>query len=416
MRSKFKSPFIKYITILTSGSLLAQLITIATVPLITRLYTPEDIGIYMYFVSVAILFMPILNGRYDMSIVTEEKNERILPLIKLSLVIAFCSSVLISTIYGIYLFFSKQYYSYLYTVPLLFLLLLSYGAINVLTSYNNRRKEYKLLTHMIVIRSTFQNVGAIIFGLFKVGVIGLLFSYTAGQIMGINRQAKSLRPYLRDVKKVSTKEMSEVLKLHYKQPLFSVPALFANSLSYSSITFFIEALFGISILGFYSISVRMLVLPISVISGNVSKVFFEEASREYNDTGQFFRALKKTVLFQSALAIPMVIGMMFLAPQIFGFVFGESWGQAGVYVKILAPLFGVRFIVTTITPGLLIAKKQNYELVLQLLFILVTSFSFLLTKLFSLSVEMFLIYICVSNTFIYIIFFFVILRISKKRN
>lgn len=412
----FGNPFFKNIAILATGSIVAQMITVIGAPFITRLFSPEDIGIYTYILAVSHLFMSIINGRYDMSIVSEKEEKNVYPLIKLSLIFALMMSVVISIIYGIYSYFFVDYSSYLYTAVFLFILLLSYGIINVLTSFNNRNKEYKLISSVYVLRTSCQNLGAIILGLFKIGMLGLLIPYTIGQFLGISRQAKSLKPHFHDIQKVTREELMKVMRLHYKQPLLSAPAQFANSFSYSSITIFIGSLFNMAVVGYYSISVRLLGLPLSVISGNVSKVFYEEASREYDLTGGFYNAFRKTALFQFVLAIPIVLSMIFFAPPVFNFVFGEGWRTAGVYVTILAPMFGFRFIVTTLTPALLVAKKQSYELALQLLFIIASVVSFVITKEFSLSVETFLLLISSLYSIVYISFFVIMLRISRGKS
>lgn len=413
----FKNSFLYSITILASGSVLAQLVTVATAPFLTRLFTPVDMGFYTYILSISHLFMSVINGRYDMSIVTEEKEERVFAIIKLSFIICLFASIIISIVYAIYFkFFSKEYSSYTYTFIILFILIISYGIINVLTAFNNRSKEYKLMSSLYVVRTACQNFGAIIFGLFKTGMLGLLIPYVVGQIIGIKRQAKSLKPHYSKIKNVTREQMIEVAKIHYKQPLFSAPALFVNSFSYSSITFFIEALFGMSFVGLYSISVRVLGLPLSVISGNVSRVFFEDASREYNKTGQFYCSFKKTTLFLCALAVPMTLVMIFIVPRLTVLMFGEGWKEAGTYIKVLSTMFGIRFIVSSLSPGILVAKKQNYELLTQILFIISSIVCYLVTKIISLNIVEFLFIINISFSINYMIYFIIIYKCSKNKN
>lgn len=55
----------------------------------------------------------------------------------------------------------------------------------------------------------------------------------------------------------------------------------------------------------------------------------------------------------------MVLIMYYIAPIVFEVVFGPGWGNAGVYVQILAPMFGIRFIVNTVAYGLQIVKNKS---------------------------------------------------------
>lgn len=412
-----KSSYLRSITILASGSVAAQLITVISSPFITRLFTPENIGFYTYILSISHLFMAVINGRYDMSIVTEEKEERVHALIKLSIIICLIASLLISFGYSFYFrFLSKEYSSYTYISTIIFLLLISYGIINVLNAFNNRNKEYKLMSSLYIIRAACQNFGAVVLGFFNTGMLGLLIPYLIGQIIGVKKQASSIKPHYEELKGVNREQMVEVAKLHYKQPLYSAPALFVNNFSYSSITFFIEAIFGMSFVGLYSISVRVLGLPLSIISGNVSRVFFEDASREYNNTGQFFNSFKKTTLFLTALAIPMTLAMIFIVPTITVLVFGEAWKEAGDYIKILSIMFGIRFVVSSLTPGILISKKQRSELIIQLSFIVASVVCFVFARKMLLNILVYLKFVSISFSIIYIIYYIILYKCSKNKD
>lgn len=412
---KVKNSFIKSILVLATGSIFSQLITVIVAPLLTRIFTPHELGIYTYVLSIASIFMAVINGRYDMSIVSEEQEEYIYPLIKLSIIIGIITSIIVTIGYYIYIrFISSQYEYYNVTIIFMFLLLLSYSINNVLVSYNNRNKDYKIMTSVYVVRTLFQNLTSIIVGILNLGISGLLFSYCVGQYIGLNKQAESLKKYRINLKKVTFRELFYVLKRHYKQPLFSAPAIFFNSFSYSSITIFLEILFGMSAVGYYSISVRLLGLPLSIISGNISKVFFQEASKEYNSTGQFYKSFKKTFKFQLCLAIPMVIGMIFLAPKVCAVFFGEDWQISGRYVSILAIMFGFKFIVTSLSPGLIIANKQKNEFFLQGIFAIASIFSFIITKFLKLSIEYYLILISITFSIGYLVYLISIFIYSKK--
>lgn len=416
MNINLRSSFIKSITILASGSIVAQMINFIFAPVLTRLFSPDEMGLYTYILSILFLFMPIINARFDMSIVTEKHESNVYALIKFSLLLCLFFSTLVSLCFAFYInTFSQSYLIPKYVTLLMFLLLLSGGVINILNSYNNRKKEYKLMSSVYVIRTTSQNVGATLGGLLNLGMPGLLVPYLLGQILGVKKQAGLLLKKRDEIISVSFLEMKKVMKLHYKQPLYSTPAIFANNFSYSSLTFFIGALFGMGVVGLYSISVRVLGLPLSIISGNVSRVFFENASHEYNQTGQFYQSFKKSTIFLVAIAIPMILVMFFLVPPITTVIFGEIWAEAGVYIKLLSVMFGLRFIVSSLTPGLLVAKKQNYELFLQLLFIVSSVSVFFIVKIMSLTIFDFLNLINILFSIIYVIYFITIYRCSKNK-
>lgn len=410
-----KSSFLKSTITLASGSVISQLIVLLVSPILTRLYTPSEFGSYTYLLSIIAIFMGVINGRYEMSIVTEKNKRNVFALILLSTLIGFVFTVIITLIYFLYSYFQNTSirikFNYLIFV---FLTLLSYSIINVLTSYNNRIKEYKVISSVSILRAGSQNIGSTILGLFKLGEMGLLIPYVIGQYLGIGQQLKSLKSNFLEIKKVKKKDLIHVAKLHYRQPLYSAPSVFVNSCSYSSITFFSEALFGLSTVGFYSLSVRILGLPLALISGNIAKVFFESASREKENTGQFYLSLKKAFLFQLILAIPMVLFMIFLSTPICEFVFGKQWGIAGKYIAILAPMFGIRFIVSAMSSGPIVANKQSLDLFLQSVFLIISFMTFFISKIYSLSMETYLSIISIAFSALYAIYMYYIYKFSRQ--
>lgn len=292
MKKRLNNSFLVNIAVLASGSFIAQGIGALTIPVLTRIYTPEDLGLYTYIISIAAIFLSVVNTRYDVSIVTEPEERNVYPLIKLSLIVGGIVTIIASI--GGYVFFSfKGMPGYLSIY--LFVIIASYAIINVLTAYNNRRKEYKVISSVYVLRTGTQNIGAILLGILSRSIHCLLLPYAIGQLLGIKRQMKPLQKYWREVISVPANKVKEVAFKHKKQFYFSTPALLANSLSYSIITIFIEMLYGMTQVGFYSISVRLLGLPLALIGGNVSKVFLEQASAEYNEHKHFSYSFKKNV-------------------------------------------------------------------------------------------------------------------------
>ncbi|SEN29322.1 Membrane protein involved in the export of O-antigen and teichoic acid [Terribacillus saccharophilus] len=411
IKKALKGNFLKSIVTLTSGSIVAQLITLLAAPILTRFYSPKELGVYALVLTAESLFASVICGRYDVSIVSEADEEKIYPIVKVCFFITILFSMLASAGYGIYLFNRENPYDdSISIVFFIFVMLFLSGFIKIAESYNNRYKEYKVMTSVYVLRTSIQNVGSIILGFLKSGVLGLLMPHALGLIFGLKRQTKTLANNKEKIVNSSINQMYNVIKLHYRQPLYSAPAVFANRFSYSSIGLFVESMYGLTVLGFYWISYKALGLPLTVMSNNIAKVFYQQASREFDSTGRFKKSFNKTSLFLLIIAIPMVLALYFLAPPAFKIVFGDGWEQAGVYVKILAPMFGIRLIVNTVSYGLQVARKQSIELVLQLLFVVASILCFLIAKSYGFNIENYLKSITISFSIGYIIYYFYVMR------
>lgn len=419
MINKTKSQFLKSLTVLASGSILAQVIVVLSSPIMTRLYSIDQIGEYTLVLTAIGLFGSVICVRYDMAIVSEENEDRVVSLIALSLLISFTLSIFVSIGYSIY-YFIKGYEvrQIIFSCVCIFTLLLLNGLGNVLVAYNNRCKEYKLMTSVNLIRATAKQGILISGGFLHPATWMLVLSEIVGTILGVKRQSRTLGErtnHFSDFKKVTLNGLIEVGKNHKKQALFSTPALFANNFSYSSINLFIASLFGNTILGLYSISYRLLGLPLSLISSNVSRIYFEEASRQFESVGNYNKLLIRTTLIMVAISIPMTICLIFLSPLFCSFFFGEEYYTAGVFVRYMAPMFGIRFIVSPLNVGMIISRKQQYDLFFQIGFVVMSVMSYVLTKSFGWSVESYLLITSCLYSVVYFIFFLVLFAFSKGK-
>lgn len=406
------SPIVK----LTTGSLIAQMIAILISPITTRLYTPEQLGVYTLLITVVTLFGPIISAKIEMAIVTEKEEKDMYAAMVLAAIICVILSIIATILYSIYIILTGQFANeYIIYLSIIFIYLIMTGFLNILTSYNNRNKDYNIISSVYVIRTTVQNLGLVVFGIMKFSIVGMLLSQIIGSLFGLRRQSEKLIPNWNKLKEVKKEDLKRVIKNNYKLALYTTPATLCNSCSYSLINFFITALYGSTIFGYYSISYRVLGIPLTLVSANVSKVFFERASKEMNETKSFTNILKKITLFLVSLAIPMVVVLTLIGPILCKFVFGQEWEAAGKYIQILVFMFGLRLVVGTLTPALIIAKKQATEMKMQIIFLICSILTFAISKAFNFSIEIFLWIITISYSIIYIIMYMYIYKVSKGK-
>lgn len=411
-----KSSYLKSITTLVTGTLIAQLIAVASSPVITRIYTPEELGLYTLILSVITMFGSAITGRYDMSLVSAKEEEEVYPLFIACLLISIIFSTIVSLGFVFYISHKTEVITHTgWFIFMVYPMLIFTGIINTLTSYNNRYKEYKVLSTVSVFRSVSQSSGQIILGYLGFGVKGLITSNLIATLVGVKAQFRRLKENLNFFRQVKIKNIKLVLKKYNNQLYFSTPAVLVNTVSYSLINFLVADLYGSAVLGFYSLSYRILGLPLSLISMNVARVFFERASKEFNETGKCKETFKQTFKLLLFLAVPMAIILILLGPTAFGVVFGNQWREAGVYVQILAPMFAIRFIILSLTSVLVITSNQKVELRIQLLFIISTVVTYLLCSFLSFNIYYFLTIISCLYVLCYLFFGTVIYKFSHKK-
>ena len=411
IKKMFKSGYFKALAVLTSGSLIGALITGVAEIARTWIFPADLVGVYSFLLAFPHLFISIPTLRYDVSIVVEKDERKALALVKLCFVLLVTISAITTAAFTIYIFvFHPDYTAYWYTIPFAFIIVAGYGLNNILNSYNNRYKQYGEISRRYVIRTGVQRISALLLGLIVVvllklpqwSVLVMYAPHGIGLYVGAWNQSRGIRARADELKSITLAEMWEVAKYHKKQAYYSSPALFINSYSYTSITLQIESLFDTTTLAYYSISNRVLGMPIALICGNVAKVYIEEAAREYRDTGKFIKAFRRSLLFLVALAVPMFFAMRYLAPPVCELVLGKGWHVAGDYIKILALMFAFRLVGTALSQSLAVCNRQGVELIVNIGLVCASLLSGFITRHVGGDITFFLRCICLSRSLCYV--------------
>ena len=158
----------KNIVILVGGTLTAQLITIFLTPVLSRIYKPEDFGIFAIFFSITGIISIMIGGRYEVAIVQPEKDNEAMSLASISFALMFLSTILLTLIFylveeDIFLQNNLDKKIFLF-IPLMSLLI---GVFNILNIINTRFQNYKSISFAKILRALFQNLIPIILSFLK---------------------------------------------------------------------------------------------------------------------------------------------------------------------------------------------------------------------------------------------------------
>lgn len=408
-----KTPYLKSILVLSGGSLIAQGINFICSLIMTRQYPKVAIGNYSYILSIIAMFSTVINARYDVRIVSAKDEHEVYVLIKLCICISSIVSVVVTVgayLYG-YISHQTQYQSVLWWImPHLIVL----GLINVLNAYNNRHGEYKLISGAYLTRTGWQSGLMVGTGFISPVSGALLGSQLVGQLFGVKMQSKELVKHLKEVIQCKTNELKTAAVKYKDQPLFSVPASFVNALSYSLIGVTIGSSFGMEVLALYAISDKVLGLPLGIFSSNIAKVHFKEANLEIAQKGSFEKSTVKMMLFSSLISICMVAVLMIFAPKLFMLLYGNTWRNAGMFVRILVPMFGLRLIVGAVGFTFVIANKQKLEFVFQIMLLVSLMVVSIIRMVFRLEITSFLTAITIAYAAVYMSEIITIVKISRR--
>ncbi|HEA6788236.1 TPA: type 8 capsular polysaccharide synthesis protein Cap8K [Staphylococcus aureus] len=397
-----------FLMILSSG--IAQVILIITTPIITRLYSPAEFGEFTIFSNIAMILIPIINARYDLLIVNAKNDRSANILSQISFLISLLILLILIPILAISAWLYPNFIlDFIFIIIMLFLVSLT----NIFTNYLNKERKYKVLSLINVFRAGSMALLQIIFGLLSLGSLGLIIGFSLSYITGITLGYKTFKKHFNIVR---NKEETKALFLENKNQLvYSTPSILLNSLSFSVVVFFIGILYTNTEVGIYGMAIRVLGIPVTIISLGLSKIFMQQANDYYIERGNFRNLLLK---FSSTLVIVSIIlyvPLYLFSEELVNILLGHSWVDAITVIKIVIPLFVIRLIVSTVSLSVIVLQKQQLELILQALFLIGTTVTFVISKILNLT---FLNFVSINTAVLivsYMIFFIALYYFAKNK-
>ena len=348
---KPKSEFTKNVLTLMTGTTIAQAIPIAISPVLTRIYTPEDFGVFALFVSLVGFISVIAALTYEQAIFIPKYDKYAINIFALGFMlisITTAISFLIISIFKndiLYLLNNNTIGNWLYFVPFTVFFI---GLFNLLSNYNNRTKNYKDIASATVIKSIVLSIVQVIIGVFNNGPSGLIWGQIFSQIFANIKLCKNVIKDKILLSFISLSKIMIVARKYKNFPKYHMPHALLNTISSSLPIYFFTPFFGAEVVGFYSLALMITLTPMMVIAGSISKVYNQKVTEIYNnrlDAYSFTIDIIKSLM--KKLLIPFLIFVLF-APEVVGIIFGQKWEQTGIYIQILSVFIFLNVIVSII--------------------------------------------------------------------
>ncbi|WP_457641501.1 lipopolysaccharide biosynthesis protein [Persephonella sp.] len=360
---KNRNEFIRNVLTLISGTVVAQSIPILISPLLTRIYTPENFGTLALFTSLVSIISIISTARYEIAIVLPKSNRDAINILALSLIIVFLVTFIV--FFGIILFKeelikyinNKDLEYFIYLVPLSVLLA---GIYQSFYYWFNRKKQFSTISSSQIIQSVTISFSQILLGFIRTSN-GLILGNIIGRIITTFYIVKIFLKNDKDksIKYINIKRIFKQLVIYKDFPLINSLHAFSDILRTSISMILISSYFGSTTLGYYSLAVRVLQVPVGMLGSAISQVLYKKITDKYNNGENVYKYIKIVILWLIILSLPIFGIFYFLAVDLFTFMFGEQWYLSGEYSKILIPYLFLNFLVSPISYIPIVFGKQK---------------------------------------------------------
>lgn len=363
-RLKPKSEFTRNVLTLMTGTTIAQAIPIAISPILTRLYTPEDFGIFALYISVALLFATMATGRYELAIMLPKKEGDAVHILFLSLLITVFITLLTLCIV---FFFNQQLTDilgnqeislWLYFIPFTVFFMGLYQSLNY---WSNRNKGYKELAISRVVQSSATGISNLGMGGLNFGASGLIVGNIIGQFLSTLYLFKKVYHSQSRPRWMFNKlKTMALLKKYKKLPLLNLPNVLIDNFRLSGINILIAKFFTTATLGQFALAWKMVQTPMGVIGRSLAQVFFQKIASVKRD--ELYGIIKSFIVKASLVALPIFAIIYLFSVDIFIFVFGKNWSLAGESASIMSPWLFLNFLTSPLSQIFIVLNKQEIML------------------------------------------------------
>ena len=369
------SHFVKNSGTLLTGSVVAQGVAFLAYLLLSRLFTPDDFGLYNVFYSYIEVLIILSTCKYEMAIVKADTDAEARALSRFTLRLNAVVSVVLLTVALILILLDVEVIPF----PPILILLIPFmvffcGTTRVYTFVFNRYKHFGRIATAEVVTSVSGVVAKI--GLGLLATVVQLF-HTIGLPVGTILGKMAAGVYYRiAASKVLPKPgpaaasavgLRQLIGQHRVFPLYSMPRELVSSFSANLPFMWLSLYFDKSLLGLFSLAVVFTMRPVNILANVFEKVFYPTHTEKIKHRQPLGRDIRRFLLTLCGISFPVMLVAFLFAEPLFTFLFGDKWIGTGYYVRCIIPWIAVLLLTGSLAFVPNVFTTQRGDFVFQLL-------------------------------------------------
>ncbi len=337
---------LRNILTVVSGTAGAQAVTLAVMPIITRLYGPDAYGALGVFMGLVWMLTPVAALTYPMAIVLPRHDDDARAIIRLSVLVALVVTSLTMLVcltagpawvdsLGV-----QAVETYLWLLPLV---MLAGCALEIAQQWMIRQQRYVLTAKVAVSHSLVHNGLRVLGGLLH-ATPGMLIVTTGfgpalqAAMLGLAYQRSASKSPLPTGENPSERPapLATIARRYHDFPLYRAPQMLINAVSQHLPTLVLAGFFGPAAAGFFALCRQALTMPTQLIGKSVTDVYYPRIVSAIHERQPIAGMLGKAVAGLALVGCIPFGTVVVLGPDLFAFVFGPQWYAAGEQARWLA--------------------------------------------------------------------------------
>lgn len=329
----------KFFTV-ASGGLLGQVAVVLAAPVLSRIFDPQDYGIYGLVLSVSMILIFVSTLRYEEVIISGKTETSracgfvlsCLILFSIFLLMEVAILLLVATCDGWAGGCGFRPEIYLFAPVILILGVFQSRIVPPVLIQDGR---YRLASIGNFANGSFGAAAQIGFGLLGTGALGLLIGRTLGLAVAsvlivVPVWRRVLVPLLR---KVSRRQLLRVARSYRGQALFLAPAGFINTVAMQLPVFVLAASFGAAASGSFFFIQSLASAALMIYRRSITALTAKEAQTLRQRRRPVTPFVLRLLAIVTVVSVSAALACFLYAERILPVIFGSKWEQAGMIAR-----------------------------------------------------------------------------------
>lgn len=357
-----------------SGAGLAHVLGVALIPVLTRLYTPAEIGVYSTYASLFIILMAVVSLRYEFATLIPANRLAANNITMLATLVSGAFSLvllLVLLVFGDGIAAALNIEALGWLLYLLPFSLLSFKGFLILTYSLNYHKKYGAIASGKVMSASGTGgaqVGMGWAGLPEAGlVVGKLIGDAAGALFLLWQRWRLRESVMAGV---SPRRIMAMAKRYKSFPIYNMPHALTAASSNNFPVLLFNSYFSEATAGFYAMAIRACYSPVQ-IAGQAAYQVFSQRLAEKNGRGErIIPFIRSTAALMAGVGLLAFVPLFIISPPLFAWALGAEWEVTGYMVRYIIPYIYMVFILRPLNFIPLLTNRQGSAFTIDLIYLL----------------------------------------------
>ncbi len=359
--------FFRDLGMLTGGTIAGHLLLFALTPVLTRLVSPTDMGVFGIFTAFVAVLSVIISLGYEMGVLGAGRREALRLISGVLALSAFGAAAGAVVLCGLSLWARDTSYP-LWLAPVVAATTFFANGLSVFQYWylrENKLRQVAISAFGVTgLRGLANLGGAVLLG----NALGLALGDLVGRFVSILLLDKG-RLFRRSVRELfrHARECGKLLLDNRRFAFYQMPGSVLDTATFWVSTPLVALLYGPETAGQFALAQRLISAPSSLVGKALADVYQKRALDMRGDHGALARLTLAILGVVVAIVLPIWLVLQLYAPELFALVFGKGWTPSSHISQILIPLSGMHMAGTILTRLLLVKDTLNAKFIVSLL-------------------------------------------------